>query len=96
MPEGWQDRVDEDTLVCRCEEVPAGALRRGNAELVAEDLRAQKGVTRAGMGWCQGRVCGFAVACMSASDPADSLRTSAKRPVAQPVPLAALRDLPEV
>ncbi|QIK64904.1 FAD-dependent oxidoreductase [Leucobacter viscericola] len=96
VPAGWQDRLHDDTVVCRCEEVPAGALHRANTELAAEDLRTQKGVTRAGMGWCQGRVCGFAVSCLSApADPAPqaSLSTSAKRPVAQPIPLGALAEL---
>lgn len=109
VPRGWQERVSDDTLVCRCEEVRAGSVRRARTSLAAEDLRAQKGVTRAGMGWCQGRVCGYAVACLAGSDPDPapgsdpehtqqaalhrSLLTSAKRPIAQPIPLGELRKL---
>jgi D-hydroxyproline dehydrogenase subunit alpha len=44
-----------DTLVCRCEDVPAGRLREH------ESWRAAKLQTRCGMGPCQGRVCGPAV-----------------------------------
>jgi NADPH-dependent 2,4-dienoyl-CoA reductase/sulfur reductase-like enzyme len=45
-----------DTIVCRCEDVPAGALA-GRPSWVDAKLR-----TRCGMGPCQGRVCGPAVA----------------------------------
>jgi NADPH-dependent 2,4-dienoyl-CoA reductase/sulfur reductase-like enzyme len=41
-----------DTLVCRCEDVPFGAIDP------AWDARETKLCTRAGMGPCQGRVCG--------------------------------------
>ncbi|WP_047530183.1 NAD(P)/FAD-dependent oxidoreductase [Pseudomonas sp. 11/12A] len=44
-----------DTLVCRCEDVPHGALA-GHT-----DWRAAKLASRCGMGACQGRVCGGAV-----------------------------------
>jgi D-hydroxyproline dehydrogenase subunit alpha len=43
-----------DTLVCRCEDVPASALAQFGA------WREAKLVTRCGMGPCQGRVCGTA------------------------------------
>jgi NADPH-dependent 2,4-dienoyl-CoA reductase/sulfur reductase-like enzyme len=45
-----------DTLVCRCEEVPFSALRDFT------DARAAKLQTRCGMGACQGRICGTALA----------------------------------
>ena len=44
-----------DTIVCRCEDVPAGALA-GRSSWVDAKLQ-----TRCGMGPCQGRVCGGAV-----------------------------------
>ena len=106
VPAGWTERVTDDTLVCRCEEVPAGALRRARGELASDDARSQKGVTRAGMGWCQGRVCGFAVSCLAGGDDpaggvvsaasgasAASLAQNAKRPIAQPLPLGEIADL---
>jgi NAD(P)H-nitrite reductase large subunit len=43
---------DDETIVCRCEDVPLGALRIGWS------AREAKLATRAGMGPCQGRVCG--------------------------------------
>jgi D-hydroxyproline dehydrogenase subunit alpha len=45
----------DDTIVCRCEDVPLGAI----ASL--RDARQAKLLTRAGMGACQGRVCGSAL-----------------------------------
>jgi hypothetical protein len=44
-----------DTLVCRCEDVPLGRLRQ------CSGWRDAKLQTRCGMGPCQGRVCGGAV-----------------------------------
>jgi D-hydroxyproline dehydrogenase subunit alpha len=44
-----------DTIVCRCEDVPAGALQ-GRTSWVDAKLQ-----TRCGMGPCQGRICGAAV-----------------------------------
>lgn len=95
VPAGWQERLTEDTVVCRCESVRAGELASARDALAGDDLRTQKGLTRAGMGWCQGRVCGFAVACIAAADTPDagSLAQSARRPIAQPIPLGSLRDL---
>ncbi|MFZ6732386.1 FAD-dependent oxidoreductase [Undibacterium sp. Ji42W] len=43
-----------DTLVCRCEDVSARQLREYS------DWRTAKLMTRAGMGACQGRICGAA------------------------------------
>jgi D-hydroxyproline dehydrogenase subunit alpha len=43
-----------DTLVCRCEDVPLGALQ------FCKDWREAKLHTRCGMGACQGRICGTA------------------------------------
>ncbi len=45
-----------DTIVCRCEDVPAGALL-GRTSWVDAKLQ-----TRCGMGPCQGRICGAATA----------------------------------
>lgn len=99
VPAGWQELLRDDTIVCRCEEVPAGTLRESREAMAGEDLRTQKGQNRAGMGWCQGRVCGFAVSCISNGDDplgegvATSLAQSAKRPLAQPLPLGAIAEL---
>ncbi|MFI7453388.1 FAD-dependent oxidoreductase [Nonomuraea sp. NPDC049714] len=86
---GWQGWLRDDTLVCRCEEVPLARVREAQ-ELGATDARSIKLLARAGMGWCQGRVCGYAVACLAGEPPAPP-----RRPVAQPISLAALAALDE-
>ncbi|MBF4550219.1 MULTISPECIES: FAD/NAD(P)-binding oxidoreductase [unclassified Pseudoclavibacter] len=55
---GWQEWLREDTIVCRCEEVTAGQLRRKAAATHSHSLRSQKLSTRAGLGICQARICG--------------------------------------
>ncbi|MFX0541276.1 FAD-dependent oxidoreductase [Roseovarius sp. S4756] len=46
----------DETIVCRCEELSAGAIRQGIAEGAAGP-RQIKTALRAGMGPCQGRMC---------------------------------------
>ena len=67
-----------DTLVCRCEDVPLGALD-GFA-----DARDAKLATRCGMGACQGRICGTALAELG------RFPRGASRPPLFPVRLATL------
>lgn len=84
-PAHWADQIADDTVVCRCEEVTAGAVREAVDGLGAGDLRTVKLLTRAGMGWCQGRMCGPAVAGL-----ADCELTPSRRSFARPVPLGVL------
>ncbi|MEV6202871.1 FAD-dependent oxidoreductase [Streptomyces sp. NPDC051771] len=86
---GWTGWLREETAVCRCEEVPAGRVREAVEELGATDARTVKLLTRAGMGWCQGRVCGPAVAALAGGEPAAD-----RRPLACPVRLGELAELP--
>jgi bacterioferritin-associated ferredoxin len=50
----------DDVLVCRCEEVTAGALREA-VRLGAQGPNQAKAFSRCGMGPCQGRLCGLTV-----------------------------------
>jgi len=72
-----------DTLVCRCEDVPLGAVDP------AWGARETKLCTRAGMGPCQGRVCGPILARLLGHQP-DTVRIPLKC-----VPVEHLLDLPE-
>ncbi|EFL36141.1 LOW QUALITY PROTEIN: oxidase, partial [Streptomyces viridochromogenes DSM 40736] len=83
-PAHWPEQVTDDTVVCRCEEVTAGAVRDA-LDLGAGDARTVKLLTRAGMGWCQGRMCATAVAGLTGCPP-----TPSRRPFARPVPLGVL------
>ena len=88
---GWLDTVAGSTVVCRCEEVTAAQLREAT-ELGATGVRAAKLLSRAGMGWCQARVCGYAAACLVARWTGTSYDPGgvAGRPLAVPVPLHTL------
>jgi D-hydroxyproline dehydrogenase subunit alpha len=93
VPVGWTDRVADDTVVCRCEEVTAGALRAAVDDLGVDTARSAKLVVRAGMGWCQGRVCGYATSCLVAAQtggrPGPPLP---ERPIALPLTLGTLAE----
>ena len=85
--------------LCRCEEVAWREVREAREELGARDPRTLKGVTRAGMGYCQGRICGFAAQCLAGQEPGAQLaaaRQVARRPLTLPIELGALADAPQV
>jgi NADPH-dependent 2,4-dienoyl-CoA reductase/sulfur reductase-like enzyme len=71
----------ETTLVCRCEDVPYGALKQHGS------WRAAKVHTRCGMGPCQGRICGEATRFLLGWG-ADSVR-----PPIVPVRIASLASI---
>ena len=83
----WAARLDDETVLCRCEEVTAASVCEAVSELGATDLRTVKLLTRAGMGWCQGRICGPGVAGVSGCP-----EVPARTPFARPVPLGVLAE----
>lgn len=91
----WTDELPDDEIVCRCEDVTAGEIRDACRDLGIDDARGAKLMTRAGMGLCQGRMCGRAVADLVVAqtgrpiDPAAAAGASARQP-ALPVPLSVL------
>ena len=85
--------IADDTILCRCEEVTAGSLRQAQAEGAAT-LGALKKATRAGMGRCQGRMCGATLARLTGAT--GEAGFAAPRAPVKPVPAAALMlELPE-
>jgi NADPH-dependent 2,4-dienoyl-CoA reductase/sulfur reductase-like enzyme len=58
---GWQKALTAGTIICRCEEVSFGTLCTTAQSTRSRSLRALKLSTRAGLGICQGRVCGRSV-----------------------------------
>jgi NADPH-dependent 2,4-dienoyl-CoA reductase/sulfur reductase-like enzyme len=74
----------DDTIVCRCEEVTAGDIRKAVAEGCVGPNQV-KAATRCGMGPCQARQCGTTVPLVTAE--------ALKRPVAE---IGALRARPPV
>jgi NADPH-dependent 2,4-dienoyl-CoA reductase/sulfur reductase-like enzyme len=58
---GWTSWLTPDTIVCRCEEVTLDELTRTAQQTESRGLRSLKLSTRAGLGVCQGRICGRTV-----------------------------------
>lgn len=54
--------LPDGTIVCRCEAITAGELRRAGRDLDAAEVNRAKAFSRVGMGRCQGRMCGLAAA----------------------------------
>ncbi|RYG91834.1 FAD-binding protein [Loktanella sp. IMCC34160] len=84
--------IADDTIVCRCEEVTAGAIR-GYAKLGCTGPNQAKAFGRAGMGPCQGRYCGLTVTALLAEatgQTEDETGYYRIRPPLKPVTLAEL------
>ena len=99
-PEDWTTQQPSNVVVCRCEEVTVGDLESIAADTSARDLRSVKGLSRAGMGYCQGRVCGSALRqfCAQAGAAEEDAAVISKRPIANPLTtdrIAELFDLGE-
>jgi hypothetical protein len=89
---GWLDWPEPGTIACRCEETSWAEIGQAVAAGAA-DVRSVKGLTRCGMGYCQGRICGpivqYAVA-TAAGRPLAGVGDLHSRPVLTPVPLDAI------
>jgi NADPH-dependent 2,4-dienoyl-CoA reductase/sulfur reductase-like enzyme len=88
--DGWRSWLADDTVVCRCERVTHGKLRLAAEQRGAVATRAVKLTSRAGLGVCQGRICGATVADLLELDPT----SFARRPIAIPIPLGDLAANP--
>lgn len=81
-------RLDDNVILCRCENVRVGEARAGLANpFGAGDVNRIKAATRCGMGRCQGRFCGPAFAEIVASatgEPPGRLRV---QPPVKPIPI---------
>lgn len=86
----WVSQLTDDTVICRCEEVTYDRVSRAGQDALSSDPRSTKLLTRTGMGWCQGRMCGYAASCLSRPTPSRGADAFAQRPVAAPVSLGAL------
>ncbi|CAN5193187.1 NAD(P)/FAD-dependent oxidoreductase [soil metagenome] len=88
----WSARVPDDTVVCRCEEVSLRQVRRAIDD-GAHTARSVKGLTRTGMGMCQGATCSPLVrSVLQAAGHTDSGDLESRSP-AVPVTLAELSRL---
>jgi NADPH-dependent 2,4-dienoyl-CoA reductase/sulfur reductase-like enzyme len=90
-PALFSQLADPQTIICRCENVSLATIDAAAREVGSSG--AVKRLTRAGMGRCQGRYCGFVVAGLvqaSAGRPADALSGFAPQPPLHPTPLWVL------
>jgi NADPH-dependent 2,4-dienoyl-CoA reductase/sulfur reductase-like enzyme len=89
-PPALWNLATEDTTICRCENVTLGGLRFA-LDAGHHVPNAIKRATRVGMGWCGGRTCLPTVTALAeyyAGVAPEQMMTP--RPLARPVPLAAL------
>jgi NADPH-dependent 2,4-dienoyl-CoA reductase/sulfur reductase-like enzyme len=93
FPAHWAAAAPDDLVVCRCEEITAGELRRCVVDTGAREMNRLKALTRVGMGRCQGRTCGVAAAeilahaCAAKPDAVGRLR--GQSPI-KPLPFSAM------
>ena len=86
------DLITDETIVCRCESLPAARIMQAIGEGDGT-LRGIKLQTRAGMGSCQGRMCSHLIARLIAKKtgaPLESISPDTARQPIKPIPLRAL------
>ncbi|MEX1079756.1 MAG: FAD-dependent oxidoreductase [Homoserinimonas sp.] len=95
---GWPAWLSDSTIVCRCEEVSYGSLCSTARATASQSLRSLKLSTRAGLGICQGRVCGRTVEDLLAREAGipnlTDGTTSDRRPIAVPIRIGELAAPP--
>ena len=89
---GLDALAEDDTILCRCETVTLAQVKDA-ISMGADTVTAVKGLTRTGMGECQGRMCGSLVAAQVAhltGRDVSAVGTYMARPPIQPLPLEVL------
>ena len=83
-----EERMEDDTIVCRCERVTAGEIR-SLIRSGCRDMNEIKAVTRAGMGACGGKTCTPLVKRIFREEgvPLSEIKENVKRPLFVEVPL---------
>jgi len=97
IPQAVLATPEQDTIVCRCEEITAGQIREA-VEQSHGDSNQVKYLSRCGMGACQGRQCANAVAHIVADaggQPVTAKSHFRGRPPVAPLTLQQLASLTE-
>ena len=95
--DGLIDLITPDTVICRCEEITAAEIHALLDEGTL-DLAELKRMSRAGMGYCQGRMCGPTLAALLARRTGirmDAIPPLSIRPPVKPIPLEVMATLEE-
>jgi thioredoxin reductase len=94
----WYEGIPDETIICRCEEITLGEIRRQLTNGFAT-ISAIKKATRCAMGNCQGRTCGpilfDMISAFSHQPPAAIGAASARAPV-KTVALGALAQMKRI
>jgi NADPH-dependent 2,4-dienoyl-CoA reductase/sulfur reductase-like enzyme len=91
---GIYEWATDETIVCRCEEVTVGEVRR-QIRPGSRDPNAVKSLTRIGMGLCQGHNCSQQVSAIFAHETGRrlvELLPLSPRPPVRPVPVGLIAD----
>ena len=92
-PHAQAATLPDAAVVCRCETITAGDLRRVVRDMGGTEMNRAKAFSRVGMGRCQGRLCGHAAAevvAHAAGVPIEMVgRLRGQGPV-KPLPMSAL------
>ena len=88
------ERLDDDTIVCRCERVTAGEIR-ALIHQGCRDVNEIKAVTRAQMGSCGGKTCAALIRHLFREEgiPLDEVEENTKRPLFVEVPLGTFAGI---
>jgi bacterioferritin-associated ferredoxin len=90
------ERLEDDTLVCRCERVTLAEIK-AVIQAGARDVNEIKGLTRAGMGACGAKTCASLIqrAFRELGVPLDEVTEGVRRPLFVETPLGVLAGLDE-
>lgn len=96
-PAGLYTLAEEQTTICRCEQVSLEQIREA-ISYGAQTVSDVKNLVRTGMGNCQGRTCGSIVAHILAAEigrTVEDVRYFNSRPPVHPLPLKIIEELDE-
>lgn len=94
-PAGFVTAPRDETIVCRCEEVTAGDVRR-YATLGCQGPNQTKAFGRSGMGPCQGRYCGLTVSMLLAQANTQSVEQTGYYRIRTPIKPLTLGELAQL
>lgn len=92
---GLYELANDETLICRCEEINLGTIKKTIKEEAPKNINELKRSTRAGMGHCQHKMCGHALQeIMAAQLGINPYEVGAirPRPPIKPVPLGIFEN----
>jgi Fe-S-cluster-containing hydrogenase component 2/bacterioferritin-associated ferredoxin len=92
-PLDQKQTIPDDVIVCRCEEISAGEIKKAIREYGATTVTDVKRRVRAGMGLCQGRTCSklvMRILSETTEKSADALLPVTSRPPVRPLTFGEL------